>query len=368
MALAASLQQHDPEGVLWVLGLDEFTSDYLRNLRDPKIHVVALSELEQADDGLHAVKAERSRVEYYFTLSPCWPRYLLQANPTIPCITYVDADMFWFASPSSVLSELEGASILVTEHRHPPHLAHHRRFGQFNVGLVAFRNDEKGLACLDWWRERCLEWCYDRLEVEKYADQKYLDTWPALFGSALHIVQRCGINLAPWNWSQYHYETRGGQLLVDGEPIELYHFARFRPTRGTWWFQSGQLEYGVMPWTVRQYLYGNYWQALVKARERIQQQHPDFDFVPKSARGWHQFWRAIGPRILFGSDWLRLGSTFISGRFGFGRFSGVVMSWLRTRMKPAEHRSLSADSCPPMALVKSEGYLPQTSSSDLPGG
>lgn len=333
MALAASLRHHDPESVLWVLGLDEFTQTYLQELQDPQIKGVALSELEEADDRLRAVKAERTKVEYYFTLSPCWPRYLLRSRPAIPCISYVDADMYWFASPLPVLAEAEHVSVLVTEHRHPPHLAHHQRFGRFNVGLLVFRNDEKGVACLEWWRERCLEWCYDRLEEGKYADQKYLDAWPELFGSSVHVVQRRGINLAPWNWSQYRYERRGAQLLVEGEPIELYHFARFRPLRGTWWFQSGQLEYDVMPWRLRQYLYGGYWRALRAAREDIRRRRPGFDFPSKNARGWHQFWRAVGPRLLFGSDWLRVGSVFISGRCGLGQFSGRLMSWTRTQLK-----------------------------------
>jgi len=368
MALAGSLQRHDPESVLWVLALDEFTTAYLRDLQDPQIKVVGLPELEEADEGLRAVKAERKPVEYYFTLSPCWPRYLLQSQPTISRITYVDADMFWFSSPAAVLEEMEHASILVTEHRHPPHLAHHQRFGLFNVGLLAFRNDAMGRACLDWWRDRCLEWCYDRMEDGKYADQKYLDEWPTLFGSALHILKHPGVNLAPWNWSQYRYENQGNRLLVDGQPIELYHFARFRPTKGTWWFQSGQLEYGVMPWRVRQYLYGNYWRALCQARERIRKQFPDFDFIPRSARGWHQFWRAIGPRLLFGSDWLRVGSVFISGRLGFGRFSGLLMSWIRTRVKSHVRRPLSADSRPPMPIIASSSYATQAHSSELNGG
>lgn len=368
MALAASLHRHDPESVLWVLGLDEFTADYLKDLGDPRIRVVALSELEKADEGLRAVKSERSTVEYYFTLSPCWPRYLLLSNPAISCITYVDADMYWFASPGTVFAEMGQASIAITEHRHPPHLAHHERFGRFNVGLLAFRKNEMGIACLDWWRDRCLEWCYDRLENGKYADQKYLDEWPALFGSALHVVKRLGVNLAPWNWSQYRYEERGDRLWVNGEPVELYHFARFRPTRGTWWFQSGQLEYGVMPWGVRQYLYGNYWRALCEARDRIQQLRPDFNFVPRSARGWHQFWRAIGPRLLFGSDWLRIGSVFVSGRFGFGQFSGVLMAWMRSRMRPHVRRPVSAESRPPMPLGRPESFLSRAEPSHLPKG
>lgn len=345
-----SLREYDPDAHLWVLALDDFTHAYFQELGDPRIESIPLSELERADPELLATKANRTTVEYYFTLSPCWPRFLLQAHPEIARITYLDADMCWFSSPYPALAEMGNGSVLVTEHRHPAHLAHHVRYGRFNVGLLSFRNDAIGRACLDDWRERCLDWCHDVLEEDRYADQKYLDAWPARYGAAVRISQRRGVNLAPWNWSQYRYERSGDRLLVDGEPLELFHFARFRPSSGTWWFQSGQLEYGVMPWSLRQYLYGNYWRRLCLARERVRELRPGFDFASKSSRGWHQFWRAIAPRVLFGSDWLRVGPYFISGRLGLGRFSGMILSWTRSSLRQRLRRPLPAGSRPPLPV------------------
>ena len=34
---------------------------------------------------------------------------------------------------------------------------------------ILFRRDENGLACLNWWRDRCNEWCNKRLEDGKEA-------------------------------------------------------------------------------------------------------------------------------------------------------------------------------------------------------
>ncbi|HEU5079244.1 MAG TPA: hypothetical protein VFT72_08515 [Opitutaceae bacterium] len=331
LALADSLRLHAPESTLWVLALDAFTADFLAELRHPQIRSVELAEVERTIPALAKAKGNRSMVEYYFTLSPCWPLYLLEHYSEISCVTYLDADMFWFNSPQSVLEEMRGASVLITEHRHPEHLQHHRRFGRFNVGLLAFRRDEIGLACLRWWSERCLEWCYDRVEGERYADQKYLDEWPERFGPSVRISRRLGVNLAPWNWTNHRYEIEDGAVLVNGEPLELFHFARFHPELGDLWFQSGQLEYGVMPWSLRQAIYGVYWKALHEARGQIRRLRPDFDFRPSSARGWHRFWRALLPRLIFGSDWLRIGPYFISGRFGLGKYSGKFLSWSRHR-------------------------------------
>jgi hypothetical protein len=331
LALAASLRRHDPAHTLWVLALDETTASVLEGLRDPQLRVVPLAMLEAADPGLRRARDDRSTVEYYFTLSPCWPLYLLQHYDTVGRITYLDADMFWFSSPQPVLDEMGGASLLLTEHRHPDFLQHHRRFGRFNVGLLSFRQDEVGIAALQLWRERCLEWCRDHVQDGRYADQKYLDEWPERFGLSVRIARRKGANLAPWNWCQYRYQVDRGRVTIDGEPLEVFHFARFRGSLHDRCFQSGQLEYGIMPWGLRQAIYGTYWKSLKAARSRIVALHAGSTLQRRPERGWHQFWRALLPRLVFGSDWLRVGPFFISGRFGLGRFSGRVLAALRAQ-------------------------------------
>src|SRR5881392_2876595 len=87
IALWRSLAAHDRDAILWVLALDDFSAAFLRELGDPQLRVVSLEELERGDAALLAAKGNRSRVEYYFTLSPCWPRWLLATQPTIARVT-----------------------------------------------------------------------------------------------------------------------------------------------------------------------------------------------------------------------------------------------------------------------------------------
>jgi hypothetical protein len=331
LALWRSLAARDPDSVLWVLALDDFTAQTLRQTGGTWMRIVALTELEAGDPELAAAKANRSRVEYYFTLSPCWPRWLLAAHPEITRVTYVDADMLFFANPEPVFDAMDaaGASVLVTAHRFPEWLQHYERHGKFNVGLLSFRNDAAGRDCLADWRARCLEWCHDRLENGRYADQKYLDAWPVKLGAALLVLDHAGVNLAPWNWMSQPCEVDRGTVRVADRPLVVFHFARFRPLGGTGWWQSGQLDYGVMPWRLRQALYGGYWQALAAARAELSTVHPGFDFPQQGARFGRAFWRGLILRVVFGSDWLRAGDIFISGRLGLGRYSGRGLSLLR---------------------------------------
>jgi hypothetical protein len=332
LALWRSLAARDPDSVLWVLALDETTARVLGALGGSFLKVVPLAELEAADPELARVKNSRSRAEYYFTLSPCWPRYLLRKRPDLGRVTYLDADMLFFAAPEGVFAAMDsaGASILMTGHRFPDWLRHYEKHGRYNVGILSFRNDGPGRACLDDWRARCLEWCHDRLEAGRYADQKYLDDWPGRFGAAVLVLDDPGVNLAPWNWAAQPCVAGPQGVAVAGRPLVLFHFARFRAIAGDWWWQSGQLDYGVMPWALRQAVYGPYWRALVAARAEIRQAEPAWRQLVRAARFDRDFWRSLPLRVLFGSDWLRLGDRFVSGRLGLGRYSGRVLAKLRT--------------------------------------
>ena len=45
------------------------------------------------------------------------------------------------------------------------------------LSVLTFKNDTNGMKALQWWRDRCIAWCYRRMEDGKMGDQKYLDDW-----------------------------------------------------------------------------------------------------------------------------------------------------------------------------------------------
>jgi hypothetical protein len=329
VALWHSLKRHDPSAVLWALGLDDATVKAVRGLDEVDFRVVPLAEFEAADPELLAVKPHRSRAEYCFTISPCLPRWLLGRQPGIEVITYVDADMAFFSDPAPLFAELGANHVLIVEHRFPDFLRHHEAYGRFNVGVLCFRNSVEGRRCLDWWRGQCLAWCHDRVEDGKFADQKYLDQWPGLF-SGVVICQHPGVDLAPWNWMNYHYRFASNQLLVDGQALIVYHFALFKP-RGRFLFDSGQLEYGVMPLRLRSWLYGRYFALLEEAGRQVKALAPEIPH--RVSRGRPATWSTFLLELLFGPVWLRLGPLWLSGHCGLGRFSGRVRVWARHKLK-----------------------------------
>lgn len=230
LALHHSLKEHCPEFRLWALCMDESAYKALKQLNLPEIEPIALHQFEQGDDSLLRAKQNRSKVEYYFTCTPSLPLYVLNHWPEVDLITYLDSDLFFFANPEPLFKEMGANSISIIDHRFPPRLRNRARFGIYNVAWLSFRRDENGLDCLNWWREQCIAWCYDREEKGRFADQKYLDDWPVRFQNVT-VLQHKGANLAPWNQENYRISFQDGHCLVDDEPLIFYHFQGFREVR-----------------------------------------------------------------------------------------------------------------------------------------
>ena len=106
--------------------------------------------------------------------------------------------------------ELGSSSVQIVPHRYAPeYLQFEESSGIYNVEWLTFRRDHRGLAALNWWRERCIEWCYDRPEPGRYADQKYLEELPRRFGG-VRVLANVGGGVGPWNVSQYRLEAGMG--------------------------------------------------------------------------------------------------------------------------------------------------------------
>ncbi len=281
MALHRSLVRHSPPFTLWALCLDDDARAALEALRLEGVRPIPLAELESADPALLAVKGSRSTVEYYFTCSPSLPRFLMHKHPGIGLITYLDADLLFYSSPQPIFDELGDESVLIVPHRFPDNLRHLEKYGVYNVGLLAFRNDARGRAILDHWREQCLDWCYDRVEDGRFADQRYLDAWPSHAGVV--VLQHPGAGLAPWNFMGHHIRLGTDPPTIDGRQLVFYHYEGFR-SAGPYLYDLGAERYGRMDRPVRRYLYGTYVRELREAERLLGRQVPGLRYPPLTGR------------------------------------------------------------------------------------
>jgi hypothetical protein len=231
VAMARSLERVAPDHRLTCFCFDDDAKRIIDALDLPRVTTVGLAELEAHDAALLGTKTDRTPVEYCWTATPALPRYLFETRPELDEVTYLDADLLFFADPEPLFAEMGGASTLITPHRFAPEYATHVISGIYNVQFVTFRRDEPGLEALHWWHDRCIEWCYYRLEDGKLGDQKYLDDWPERF-AGVHVLDHKGGGLAPWNITQYAMRRRDGRVFVDDDELIFFHYHRVTLVEG----------------------------------------------------------------------------------------------------------------------------------------
>jgi len=263
LALYRSLQRHAPASRLWVLCLDQASHALLLEQALPNLVPVALAEFEAADPELAATRSNRSLIEYYFTCTPAWLLYVMKHDASAEWVTYLDGDLFFFDSPEAIFDELADAAFAIIPHRYTAAIQHLRRYGVYNVGWVGARNEPDGLAAVKWWRERCIEWCYDHVDGERFADQRYLEGLAARF-PRVKAIANLGANLAPWNIGNYRVAFREDKVLIDqAYPLIFFHFQGLKKEMGYFIFNSHRLYHAPFSRVVRDHIYGPYVEELL---------------------------------------------------------------------------------------------------------
>lgn len=279
IAMYHSLDKNLANFQLWILCMDELTYKILSGLTLSKVHLIKLADLEDAK--LLKAKSNRNSMEYCWTLTPCLPSYVLEKNPELDHITYIDADLYFFASPALIFSELTAEkNILITSHNYfPEYRFVEAGFGKYNVQFLIFKNNQFGREALAWWKERCLEWCYARAEDNKFGDQKYLDDWETRF-TGVQVMQTPGAGIAPWNILNYQLTRKAGKLYVSSQELIFYHFHALKLHHPYFMRPIGHYQ---LTHKIRCLIYRPYFKALRASIKSIKQGAPDFN------SGWTKF-------------------------------------------------------------------------------
>ncbi len=224
MALYESLETTGTAFCLYILALDTATNDYLKGLELKNAVIISMQEFE--DDELIRIKPTRSKVEYYWTITPSIIKYTLDKYKLDSC-TYLDADLYFYTSPLPLFDELSGSSIGITLHNYSPEYDKSKISGRFCVQFVYFKNNLHGRKAVSWWRNECIKWCFSYSENGKFGDQKYLDHFEELF-EEVHIIQHQGCGIAPWNIQKFIFsgDEKMPGITVNNLsfPVIFYHF------------------------------------------------------------------------------------------------------------------------------------------------
>lgn len=277
LALYESLEKVCPSFHLYVVAFDQECFDYLLQAKLPHLTPVSLSAFE--DEQLLRIKPTRSAAEYCWTCTPSVILYCIDRY-NLPFCIYVDADMIFYQNPQVILEEMGNRSILLTEHRYTPEYDQSKASGIYCVQFLYFKNNSDGRTALNWWRDRCIEWCYAREEEGKFGDQKYLDNWTSRF-RGVHVMENPGGGIAPWNVQQFRCVRGNGDIrLINKQtsevcPLVFFHFHGVKFFADNVVSYSGTL-YEIDP-DAKELLYMPYVETLLRLEKKVREEGIQFN-------------------------------------------------------------------------------------------
>jgi hypothetical protein len=223
---------------------------------------------------LEPVRQSRTYQEYCWTLASCFMDYLL---PSFNEVTYLDADIFFFSDPEQMFDEapFQHRSIGITAHHfNDQDRERLGKNGEYNVGVVIAKNTTVGSLCISRWAEQCREWCFNRQENGKFADQGYLTEWQSLYPGNIWVLDNVGVNLGPWSVGNFKIwrDNIDGSVNVTETFATAPHLATYWPLVCYHFHEYIDAQH-LTNWPLRpqdmELIYGPYVQAIGKAQEQI---------------------------------------------------------------------------------------------------
>jgi hypothetical protein len=289
LALIESVRSQGDENEILVVCFDKFTQDYLESQREKlNLRLASLDDLTNQFPDLLDTKQSRSLVEFYFTSTPFIVQYSNLGKAPNHVSIYLDADLYFFGSPKVIIRDLGDSSVALIRHDYPWFLKSLEvKYGTYNVGLLAFRNNLEGKKVLDWWSEQCIEWCHDFPMAGKYADQGYLNSFDKLSKQTIEL-RNPGYNLAPWNTATRKPRIGSRGLEVSSSPLTFFHFHGLKK-RGNSWVSSQLNYFSPLKSNVFDSIYGSYVEHLIKIEVKLEPQAPRLVLTKRDGKGLRGF-------------------------------------------------------------------------------
>ena len=209
--------------VLYYLCLDDSSYEELMDY-DIRLIPIKVNEVLSEYPNLQTYKDNSPYNYFCWSLASSFSRYLLEKK-NLESIFYIDSDIFFYNDPKLIFEEIGDRSVGIIRHRHNTSISVD---GEFNVGVVYFKNDSSGLGCLQWWNDAII--LGTNPEMSTCGDQKYLEGFIPRFGDDVCVIDETIAHGAPWNFRLYvydHYDIDGSVVWGNKkQPLAFNHFSR----------------------------------------------------------------------------------------------------------------------------------------------
>ncbi len=230
LAMIRSLKSFDKEAQVLFFHFDDLSANQLNVFAESGAEVYSICKYLGATL-YNSLAGSREYLELLWTLPSVLANELLMnlVDSHYTDVVYLDADLFFFSSPTHIWEEIPQNSVSIVRHNFSVRLeTQFPHSGEFNVSWVSFPTNKIGLECASEWAKECIRLCPATPTILDgkliYGDQLYLEDWPSRYSGYLHVIQNPGAGVAPWNYENYEI-TKMAPFLVNSSPLIFYHFS-----------------------------------------------------------------------------------------------------------------------------------------------
>ena len=229
-ALGMSLRQYHPAVKLSVLLIDPVGDQEVSS--NTSINLFSLDEIEipKVED----MKIYFNAFELSNCLKPFFVAHLLRKG--FDKIVYLDADILVVNNFDTLFEMLDEHAFVLSPHWLQPKLVHHSDvsvreiadLGIYNGGMWGLRNQDGGMAVLEWLMGVLPDLGFDDRHNGMFVDQKILPLAAQLFSSQFGCMKHPGYNIGYWNLHEREIKKIDNRYVVNGKPVIFFHLSGFR--------------------------------------------------------------------------------------------------------------------------------------------
>lgn len=231
-ALLLSMNDYNTANiVIHFLCLDETTYKVVSNLQ-LNIKIICYKDDVVLSDPIVSNLKKTDTRYYFWSLASYFSNYIMKNVLTSTCksVMYIDSDIFFHRDFHMLYDIYQEKDIGIFKHRFDDKVQLNES-GQFNVGVVYFKNTIKGRKILNWWTDAVIHKKYSNYGLHTCGDQKYLDAFPRMCApKEIYIDENIGHG-APWNWASYsNIDANAYEIIYKDtlQPLVFTHFSKFK--------------------------------------------------------------------------------------------------------------------------------------------
>lgn len=230
LLLYYSLMKHDKFFKLFIICMHGDSRRMFESFGLDNAVLIDIEALESYDSELAAAKNRRNIKQYSWAVKPTAALYIFEYFREVNHIIWLDGDTVLLSSPEPIYQEWGEYPVALTEEKFTGRYEHIASiYGFYNTGFMGFKRSEEAKRCLQYFREKLMEWNYDEKEQYRWNDQLYVSDWPERFGN-IGIIKNHGVNMTPFIFNRLLNETNcslqkeDGCLYMGEVKITLFHF------------------------------------------------------------------------------------------------------------------------------------------------